>query len=321
MTDILSGISPRRVWTAVAVAALTWATAELAVRLVSPKVSGNVAATQTLQDRGLAAAIAGDTHVIFVGNSLSEKGIDPVTLASKRPDLASEGSPPFMLVVDSSDLWYWTCITHDLPAASPAGKLLVIGFAWDSLSDQSHVDTEKVFGLVCPLGQVRDIIRHSEGGIEQALEAAAGTASWIFALHADLRHRLLGPVIPDYERQTEGISAGRDDEPGPDRSGSPVDLRSYRALGRMVEDAVRKHYRPVFVAMPVIRHYSLDPALEPAIEGAGGMLIDLRSVTELHPGLYEDPIHLTPAGASILTAELARRLPRPGSPTDVRPGQ
>ena len=321
MSDVLPGISQRQVWAAIAVAALTLATAEFAVRFVSPKISGNAAATLTLHDRGTAAAVSAETNLIVVGNSLSEKGFDPVALVSRRPDLATDRSPPFMLVVDSSDIWYWTCITHDLPAASPPGKVLVIGFAWDSLSDQSRVDAEKIFGLVCPLELTRDIVRDSGGGIEHVLEAAAGAASWIFALHADLRHRLLGPVIPDYERQTNQINAVRGKETISGTTAPRAIARSYSALGRMIEGAVRKGYRPVFVAMPVIQTYSLDPELRPIIKAAGGMLIDMRSTSGLHPGLYEDPIHLTPDGASILTAELAARLPRPGSPADARPGQ
>ena len=60
-----------------------------------------------------------------------------------------------MLVVDSSNLWYWTCIVES-SSRIPTRQTPAIGFAWDSLSDQSGMDTEKVFGLVCPVRRIRE---------------------------------------------------------------------------------------------------------------------------------------------------------------------
>ena len=147
----------------------------------------------------------------------------------------------------------------------------------------------------------------SGGGLEERLEAMAGWTSWIFALHADLRHRLLQPVIPDYEATDGSMNSKRGTAPHP-ADGQPECLTD-RALTRMISSAVEKNYRPTLVAMP-IGHYALNPALPTRQRRqVETQLISGRS-TVLILACIEDPIHLTPEGALILTSELARRLPR-----------
>ncbi len=307
MKDHVSTVTPRHIWLALFAAMAVVLAAETAVRVVSPLVSGNVAASLTLEQRSLEAAKDPHNRIVLVGNSMTERGIDPATLAEARPDLSGATSLPAVLSMDSSDLWYWSCMVRALPDAFPRPKFLVIGYGWNDLSDQASLETGKTFGLVCPVRMIAEIAEHAGAGLEEHLQALTAKGSWTYALHADLRHRLLGPVIPRYESQTNRLNEARRSTQNQGVGSRPV--FTYRALDRILADAQSKGYNPVIVAMPVKGRYEIDPALGQTVAASGGIFLDLRNAPGLDAGSFDDPIHLSKSGSRILTAELAHRLP------------
>lgn len=66
--------------------------------------------------------------------------------------------------------------------------------------------------------------------------------------------------------------------------------------------------RLVFVAMPTLRSYELDPAIRDVATRHGATLLDLRAPAELAPDAFRDALHLNAQGAELYTRALVGAL-------------
>lgn len=307
--EYVSAPVARRVLMAACCALVALGIVELGLRASASRLSGNVAHIRDF-DRLLAdAGKSPGVRVVFVGNSLIGNAIAPATFQQAARD-AGRVENPVKLVPDGTGIWDWRCIaSNHLPAAA-AGDRVVIGFAWDQLSDQLPLAVSKTFGLICPLGEIAQIRNFHPVGIGDAIEAGFSRLSLAYTLRERLRNGSLDRFVPDYQEQSRALNS--DGVRGAQAHGAPraAPAHTYAALTDLVQQLRAKGYRPAFVAMPTVAGYELDPQIARTLQAQGAEFFDMRSVPTLTAEHFIDPIHLGQQGAELFTRTFASGLER-----------
>ncbi len=255
--------------------------------------------------------------LLFLGSSITRHGVD---VAALEPVLVAEGvaSGAFsfsFIYPDASDILDWTYLYHHYlspPATQP--DVIVINFAGDRLQDVEPNPQ-----------QVRRIARHhtSLEDVPQAFARDFTTLSQradfllsktfvSFAHRERVRMRLMA-MLPLYRQTQRSLNetqlaqvAEATPAANPDQV-TPTPER-YTRLKRFLAEIDTRSVRVVFVATPVRDPYRIDPALRTLLADEGAELIDTRSVPGLPPAVFDDALHLSPAGAKIYSRALAEKL-------------
>src|SRR5690606_29127231 len=134
----------------------------------------------------------------------------------------------------------------------PALKTVVIGMAWQLLSDQARSDASRLGALYCRYG---DLARPGSIGIRGAGnvgEFVLAGGLHLYAQRDALRNRLLAELVPHYAQfvgDDNAARAGRQDE-------SSGDLAyTYETFGRLLAQLRDQGLEVVVVAMPVPTPY------------------------------------------------------------------
>ncbi len=280
---------------------------EVALRFGASKLSGNVAHIRDFDALLATAEKASGTKVVFVGNSLIGNAISPATFQRIAQQHGSN-SIPVKLVPDGTGIWDWRCIgSYDLPRAG-AGDRVVIGFAWDQLSDQLPLAVSKTFGLICPLSELSAVRQFHPVGIGDAIEAGFSKISLAYTLRERLRNGSLDRLVPDYQQQSRTLNSDQAVKGGSHGKSAVAPEHTYAALADLTQKLRAKGYRPTFIAMPTVAGYELDPEIAHALQAQGAEFMDMRSVPSLSADLFVDPIHLGEEGAEIFTSRIATQL-------------
>lgn len=275
---------------------------EILVRAKAADFSKNVAELRSYPQLLRNASESSSPGYIFLGNSLTGDGI-----ADGRWKASGSGNTlisVLKVVPDGSSVWDWRCVVRQNFVQTKTSKTVVIGFAWDQLSDSTPINVAKTYGLVCGFKELFQL-RHPAGlSLEQRLEGVASKLFLSYALRERIRNRLLGTVVPRFEEVAQELnSRGRGDV----AAGETIDS-SYLAATELIVDLRAKGYRVFVVAMPVASSYALDNSLAAAVREAGGSFVDARQISTLAEFDYKDGIHLKPEAADRFTAALAQRI-------------
>lgn len=295
---------------AIALALAMLLAVELGMRWLEPSLSADVQNMRQIPTVVSQLAASPGEHVLFLGNSQTRRGVDMDVL---EPSLAAQGVATRKLSIgfiypDSSSIldWYYT-YHHNIDKATRP-DVLIVSFSEDSLAD-TPVTSEQVRRLARHHSSLQDIPRiftRDLNTISQRSEFLLAKASASFAQRDRVRVRAFDEIIPRY-RQLQRELSQSDVVATASTNTSPTRYR-YTRLGRFLAMVNPQAVEIIFVAMPMRRPYTIDPALPRFIQDAGAHFINLESVAQLNANDFADTLHLAPAGAKIYSRALAAKL-------------
>lgn len=253
------------------------------------------------------------SSVLFLGNSLTNNAIDPY--AFKRPyRILNDQSPEVVekITPDGTALSDWYCIYRNHVATQRTlPDVVVMGFAWAQLSDQYPIDPARLGGFFCGMNDVNALSDTGLSRHDNLLVFMAGAVSHVYLNREAIRNRVLDWVVPNYRSVTQDLNIN----PGTQLDGraaaagrSHYTYETFRRFARLVNESGT---RLVVVAMPVLEQYPLDPELMRAARDLKIALIDLRTLPDMNPSMFADPIHLNDTGRQQFSRILANTLEMP----------
>lgn len=81
-------------------------------------------------------------------------------------------------------------------------------------------------------------------------------------------------------------------------------------MDRFLELLRQRDVRLIFIAMPVIKDYSLNEDLVRTIRNSDGVVYDYRHMEGINDSMFLDPIHLNDQGSRVFTKRLAADISR-----------
>ena len=264
-----------------------------------------------------AAASSSDAvRVLFLGNSMMRYGIDSETF-----ELAAREAAPVPLQItrihpDATKIadWYYLFRNYFYERRQQP-DVLIVGFQGDQLADQPTQHPERVARFYgCALEDLDALIRWDLGTFEETCGFGLSTMSAAYVNRERLQARVLDTIIPHYRESFQRMNSARLPDSSTDfpmfadpdvASAAPT----YARLQEFVEMIRSSGVRAVFVAMPVVRDYDIDPEAVAILNAGAIPLIDCREVPELTAEHLPDGIHLNEEGAVRYSYHLAASLP------------
>ena len=284
---------------------------DVVVRVTEARLSGDVEAKRAFV-AVMQQAISIPAKPLFaaVGSSLVGRGVDTDVIAAAV--ILPTGSPVVVkLAPDNSTIWDWTCVVEQhLLRREPAAQLVVIGFAWDQLSDRAPLILRRNFNNLCAPPKLRDFSTFSSNvDIETWLDMAAVTTSKLYTHREPIRERIFSRIIPNFQSVSQQINEGSNARGGEPVTpfGSASATGNYRAAASLLQRLGARGTRVVLVAMPVQAPYQIDREICDIL-GNQHEFLDLRTSVPSDPALYRDAIHLNEEGAKRFSRVLASQL-------------
>jgi hypothetical protein len=275
---------------------------EFGLRLIGERLSGNLATVARIPEVMTQAGHPQERTLLLLGNSLVGTGVDPSVLKAALPQFSIAKVSP-----DGTGLWDWRCLLEHqvLERADVQFDMIVVGFAWHLLSDQTRSDPSRLGSLYCGLQDLatpRDIGLDSIG--DEAEFLLAHTLR-VYAMRETVRNRLMSTFVPHYQKFTQTANGSRAKSEG---TSPELPTSTYTHFESLLAQLRAKGARVVIVAMPVPSGYELDPPLLRLAEKHEIDLIDLRHVRGIGPGSYTDSMHLNGKGQRVVSRVLADAL-------------
>lgn len=273
---------------------------EMVLRHVEPSLSGNIRHIHNMAPSLTELSSHDGIRIALIGNSLTNDGVDEGRLEAEL-----HSTRVVKLVPDGTSLWDWKCLVrhHIINSSAPTADLVVLGFGWDQLGDNTRANPSRLGGYLC---RWADLKRPGDIGLENFGDAAEFAAARVFHIYANretLRNRVLDSLIPSYRMFTRKANRG-----GPlDPEAGPAETR-YRQILDLATELEGKGVRLVVMAMPVRRPYALSPALPKMLESKGVILLDYRHLDGIDPRSFADEMHLNASGRKRLTEQLSTDL-------------
>lgn len=289
--------------------------ADVMLRAFESRLSGNVAAAKTFPRQIAELSQSDGRRALAIGNSLLGDALDVKVFQSSvsqyelaRPMTAVK------LVPDGSSIWDWYCIVDDgIRKASSAPDMVILGFAWDQLADQTRLNITRSFNGLCSFNSMVDIqLLSGQVGANEWLEMITVKLSKLYAQREAIRHRALGAFVPAYQEITQtmnGRAGVAGDLETPNRATSGA--RSYNALESMLESLGTSGSRVLLVAMPVTGNYEIDPRLCDLAERTGHLVLDMRKAVPATRRYFRDALHMNREGAQMFSKILASEVRSP----------
>lgn len=279
---------------------------DLGLRLTDARLSGNIAHVEEIPQLLADAGRPEQQSLLLLGNSLTNNGVSRQIVTEALPSLALAKVTP-----DATGLWSWQCLLDHQVIERPDVQFdtVVIGFAWNLLSDQTRSNASRLGGLYCnwsDLTRVHGIGLKNSGDIGEFITAKVLRT---YALRDTLRNRFFQYAIPYYIEFTQANNnAGAPGAGDPSAELRQQPTHTYRTFTGLVERLKAKGTRVIVVAMPIKQPYELDPHLRELADRRVIEMIDLRATQGIEAAHYLDGIHLNAAGQQILSRALAEEL-------------
>ncbi len=287
---------------------------DLGFSAIAPRLSGNLEHISLLPSLIKKANSSPGPKIIFLGNSLIGNGVSQEQV---RKELKSRFPQTDLgiakLVPDGTGVWDWFCVFNDqvLPRVKDETEL-VIGFAWNQLSDVERLSSKRLGGHFCEFGRLEELVSLGLTPIEGRIDFVLAKFSSIFRNQELLRKRILDLVIPFYRDETRNMNSRMSSSRLAPSEGVAsaerisVDL-SYTVLDSILAKADKAGVRITIVAMPILEEYQLDPKLILLLESRVRFL-DFRNLDGLEESHFLDPIHLNAEGAKIFSQAISTQL-------------
>jgi hypothetical protein len=245
-------------------------------------------------------------HVALIGNSATERGVDPEQLARVLSERLQQPVHAAMFVGDSAEIctWYWM-VERIFFAQRIRPDLVVINFFDRNLEDGAPLDIGRLAQTLTGPRDWPELFRLDVPRLDDRIELVFSSFSAAFATRRRIKDRVL-TALPGYRTALGRINEVNWEH---DRRGrfAPADL-PHDALRRFVARARQLGLSICFVAYPKEDAYQVSGEARRIVEEAGMMFLDLRRTPRLDAAAYADNIHLNEIGRPRYTDALARAL-------------
>lgn len=302
----------RTEWKVFGTVLLTLLCVEVGLRVLESRLSLDVRYVREIPERAADLAQADGCRVLFIGNSLTNRGVDEAVVQAELAERAGVPVQVDKVHQSGSRLVEWYRIYERFYAgAERAPDLMVVGFAMSQLEDSPTRTGElaRLGHLYTTAYETPDVFRHDATSFGQRTEFLLSKLSVSFALREKVSQAFLEITVPNYKQSALWVNREQRLSRARDTAGRHA---TYDRLGRMVALAERSGTEVVAVTMP-----TLEPdgraSLGDLIQQQGATHIDARVIPGLTDADFADGVHLGPTGATrysqYIARELARRLP------------
>jgi hypothetical protein len=240
--------------------------------------------------------------VVFVGNSATERGVDPELFGRLL------GVKAGLFVADASHIntWIWM-INRQFWKQGVSPALVVINFFGDSLGDGQPLSIGRLAFFLTDSRDWAEVFREDITSLEQRADFLLSTLSGAYALRERIKERTL-TLVPGYKpyiaRQNQVNFQVLE------RSRKP---EAHTTLQRLLGKARARGTRLVFIAFPTrgrsaAAPYDVADETRRLIADSGMIFLDMRGLRRLEPRHYADNVHLTEEGRTVYTRHLAESL-------------
>jgi hypothetical protein len=273
----------------------------LAGHLLSRDVTNIRSISATAQTMASAAA----PRVLFVGNSITQAGVDPALLTEEA---IKHGSPAQLSVhtayPDSSHVTVWDYLTRRYfleQGSLPEDIVIVTGqlHLLDAPVNHAHLGAYYV-----STSDMLYYLKHDAGSIDHSVEFLLSRGLMTPSLRARVSPRLFDLVLPHYQENWTLLNQAS--MKGALASGSKAAAGGTTShLERLIATLQQHHIRLTVVAAPMQQPYELHPRVIAALQKAKVNILDLRSVPGLGSDHFADADHLNAKGKELFTRALA----------------
>lgn len=278
--------------------AATLAVAEVGMRMFESRLSVDVAHLLEISDIVNRLYEADGTRILFVGNSMIRRGIDPVLV---EKELEARALPVSVASVfpDASSIVHWQyLLDRHVWRSGLSPELVVVGFARDQLADRALDRPERLGRWYANLSDVVDIAEREGLGFDESARLFLAGASAAYGSRHRVEQRVLDAVIPFYRRSRAVAVTSRDGRV----------VRRYSRLDSVVAGNREHGVTTVLVALPLRDRYDIDAGLYALARDAKTPLIDARLLPGLRREQFLDDRHLRPEGAALVSRRVAEDL-------------
>lgn len=245
-------------------------------------------------------------RVLFLGNSLTRRGIDA--------ELAREafGESVGFAYPDDTRISEWEYLFRRY-VVRPGRRLdlVVIGFATNHLADDPPAEPRRLARYYTDWSDAPDVFGRDATDLDARVEFLLARHWVAFGEAERVRQRVLAALVPSYRESAQRMNR---ETGGDDRAlATAPAAREYRRLARLVQDIRSCGAEAVVVAMPVPGGYELQDGLVAAVERSGATFIDARDVGHFRDDDFPDGYHMGPDAARVFTRRLLELLAERGA--------
>ncbi len=280
---------------------------ELMIRNVAVFFSGNIKHIQSIPSitENLFTEEPEKTPILFIGNSLTYNGIDLPTFEHELNYLSQSNIKAAKITPDDTGIWEWYFIYRNhFYKNNRAPKILIVGFAWGLLNDQTKINPSRLAGFFCNFGDLPNLVKLGMTDNSKVAQFFIGSLSQSYVNREAIHKRTLALFIPYYRNVTQQLN-----EFSKNRKATKKNQQlhfKYQVLSQWMKLLKEQNVSVVFVSMPLVNPYVLDKKLAHIIKQAGMQLFDYRYLTGITPEMFLDSMHLNKQGSTILTKSLAQ---------------
>jgi hypothetical protein len=291
---------------ALAVAALALLAVEVGIRAVELELSRDLRHLRAIPE--LARELAGGEglRVLFLGNSLTQAGVDVAVFESETAARGVEPLRATRVYPDDTTIVEWIHLFRRFftdPELAP--DVMVLSFSRWQVSDETDSHPERLGAFYSSAGDIPEIFSLDVTTFDTRTSFLLARFWAAYRNRERISRRVLD-AIPHYRDLARTVNLTLRAQKHPERErGEPM---SYARLARLAELASEHDVRVILVAMPTKGPWPLDPTL-PGVAGELGLAwVDARDTAGLTPSMFRDGLHLTPEGARVYSRALAERL-------------
>jgi len=280
---------------------------EVLLRVAEEDLSGNI--THILSIPSIIEEIDSNEYesLVFLGNSLTNRAVHSPIINEALNKNNAGLYQSFKLIPDNSALAEWYCIyQNQLQEVQEQPEAIIIGFAWDQISDQSLIKPARLGAFFCRKEDLEQLSVTALGHHVKQLQFYAGYISHVYVNREAIRNRMLEPIIPDYLDITRKINQ-TNNQNAQEAMESEFQY-TYKLFTSLVEDIRAAGSDIILLAMPVIQDYVIDENLVRITQDLDVHLIDMRHTGLITKSMYRDAIHLNLEGSQIFSEVIAQKL-------------
>lgn len=291
---------------------------EIGVRVVESRLSVDIEHIQGIptivSELARDSETAMDSSLLFLGNSLTRRGVDTEVFSMTLEDLGVEGVQLAAVYPDDTSVLDWHYLYQDMVMrANAVPDVVVIGYGFWHLEDRpvTRAQTYRLGRYYTAWEDISGLFRNDVARLGDRINVLLAKLSAAFANRERIAQRVLS-FLPYYQQSARRLNdMVRDAEPAGTGDASEV---TYERLIRLIELIEGSGAELILIAMPTRDGYILDPRVSQIAAASGSVLIDARQVPGLTSDQFEDNIHLDPDTGAKLYSEFSARLLAPVLP-------
>lgn len=287
---------------------------EVGVRQFETRLSVDIqhvhAVGDIISDLVSEAEKADERSLLFLGNSLTRRGVDLAVLESELAEHQVADLQLAAVYPDDTSVLDWLYLYQtEAQATGAVPDVVVLSFGFWHLEDRpvNRVQTYRLGRYFVSWQGLSQLYRHDLTTLADRANVLLAKFSAAFANRQRIAERLLS-FLPHYQESARIIN----DIANAAQSGAdePAE-KSYARLTRLIAAVEGSGAELVLVAMPTRDGYDLDPRIAEIAASNGSVLVDARDVPGLNSVHFEDNLHLDPATGAKLYSEHAASLLAP----------